>query len=356
MPSNSASTPATREPEEQSTTTAPRPAEPAASPAPSTTEDRTERLPIPDARRRSDRRSQRREPPTRRRVRRVTVVIPVLNESRVVGDVIRAVDKAVVGHEDAVYELLVIDDGSNDGSADVARQHGARVVTHPYNIGNGGAIKSGIRHARGDFIVFMDGDGQHQPSYIPKMIDLLDDYHMVVGARRVSGQASIGRAIANGVYNRFATYITGFPIKDLTSGFRAVRARHVRRFTYLLPNTFSYPTTLTLATLRAGFSIRYLGIETNKRVGRSKIRPIKDGTRFLMIMLKITTLFAPLRIFLPLSASIFGLGVTYYVYTFLTEHRFTNMGVLLIVLSFLMFSLGLISEQIAQLRYDRSEG
>jgi hypothetical protein len=187
------------------------------------------------------------------------------------------------------------------------------------------------------------------------MVDLLDDYHMVVGARSRAGQASLGRAVANAIYNGFATYITHFKIKDLTSGFRAMRAESVRRFLYLLPNTFSYPTTTTLSMLRAGFSLRYLDMATDRRTGRSKIRPIRDGVRFLMIMIKIATLFAPLRIFLPAAGLIFGLGVVYYVYTFVTAHRFTNMGMLLLVLSFLMFSLGLISEQIAQLRYDRSE-
>jgi len=292
----------------------------------------------------------------RAKIRRVSIVIPVYNEVNAIADMVERIGVAISNHKNARYEIIVVNDGSTDGTADAARKAGARVVDHPYNIGNGGAVKTGIRYARGDLVVLMDGDGQHQPEFIPELVDSLEMYHMVVGARTLAGQASLPRAFANWIYNRFATYITGFPIRDLTSGFRAIRVDVLRRFLYLLPNTFSYPTTITLATLRAGYSVRYLGIRTRQRLGRSKLKPFEDGARFLMILMKIATLFAPLRIFLPLAVIIFSTGIGYYLYTFLSDHRFTNMGLLLIVLSFLMFSLGLISEQIAQLRYDRSEG
>jgi glycosyltransferase involved in cell wall biosynthesis len=291
----------------------------------------------------------------RARVRTVSVVIPAFNEAGIIQDTVGRVTRAVADHRDVRYEVIVVDDGSRDSTAEAARKAGARVISHPYNIGNGAAVKTGIRHARGDYVVCLDGDGQHRPEYIPIMVDRLDRYHMVVGARDRSGQASVGRAVANWIYNRFAAYITSFPIVDLTSGFRAMRADVVRRFLYLLPNTFSYPTTITLSLLRAGFSVHYLPMVTDARQGRSKINPWEDGARFFMILVKIATLFAPLRIFLPLAAVIFSAGLGYYLYTFFTVHRFTNMGVLLMVLSFLMFSLGLISEQIAQLRFDRSE-
>lgn len=295
------------------------------------------------------------EPRLRQKVRKVSVVIPAYNEAGAIARTLEQVRNAVAEHKNALYEVIVVNDGSSDDTRAVAERAGVRVVNHPYNIGNGAAVKSGIRAARGDIIVCMDGDGQHRPEYIPQMVDLLEDYHIVVGARRREGQASFGRAVANAVYNGFATYITHFRIRDLTSGFRAMRAESVRRYLYLLPNTFSYPTTTTLSMLRAGLSLRYLDMATDRRSGRSKIRPIRDGVRFLMIMIKIATLFAPLRIFLPVAGVIFSLGLGYYIYTFVAFHRFTNMGMLLIVLSFLMFSLGLISEQIAQLRYDRSE-
>jgi len=290
-----------------------------------------------------------------RGVRHVSVVVPAYNEAGVIGETVRRIEKAISGHVGVDYEILVVDDGSTDGTAEVASRAGARVIIHPYNIGNGAAVKTGIRAARGDGIVCIDADGQHRPDDIPELVKGLERYHMVVGARRLRGQASLSRALANWIYNRVAAYITRYPIRDLTSGFRAMRSDALRRFVYLLPNTFSYPTTITLSMLRAGFSVRYVDVETDRRSGRSKIRPLEDGARFFMILIKIATLFAPLRIFLPLALVIFGTGVGYYLYTFWNAHRFTNMGLLLIVLSFLMFSLGLISEQIAQLRYDRSE-
>ena len=292
---------------------------------------------------------------SRPKIRRVSVVIPTYNEAGAIGDMVERIEKAVASHENAIYEIIVVNDGSTDDTGLAARKAGARVVDHPYNIGNGGAVKTGIRQARGDIIVCIDGDGQHCPEFIPTLVEALDRYHMVVAARTLEGQASLARALANWIYNRFASYITGFPVQDLTSGFRAIRGDVMRRYLYLLPNTFSYPTTITLATLRAGFSVFYLGLPTHSRQGRSKLKPLEDGARFLLILMKIATLFAPLRIFLPLALFIFMTGVGYYVFTFFTEHRFTNMGLLLIVLSFLMFSLGLISEQIAQLRFDRSE-
>jgi len=292
---------------------------------------------------------------SRRQVRHVSVVVPAYNEAGTIGETVRRIARAVSSHDEAKWEIIVVDDGSTDGTAEVASRAGARVVTHPYNIGNGAAVKTGLRTARGDGIVCLDADGQHRPENIPDLVEGLERYHMVVGARRFRGQASVSRALANWTYNALASYITRFPIRDLTSGFRAMRTDAVRRFIYLLPNSFSYPTTITLSMLRAGFSVRYVDIETDRRSGRSKIRPLEDGARFFMIMIKIATLFAPLRIFLPLALVIFGTGLGYYLYTFWTAHRFTNMGLLLIVLSFLMFCLGLISEQIAQLRYDRSE-
>jgi len=292
---------------------------------------------------------------SRTKVRKVSVVIPTYNEADAIGDMVERIHRAVSSHKNALYEIIVVNDGSTDGTDLAARKAGARVVDHAYNIGNGGAVKTGIRQARGDVIVCIDGDGQHCPEFIPTLVEALDKYHMVVAARTLEGQASLARALANWIYNRFASYITGFPIQDLTSGFRAIRGDVMRRYLYLLPNTFSYPTTITLATLRAGFSVFYLGVPTHSRQGRSKLKPLEDGARFFLILMKIATLFAPLRIFLPLALFIFLTGVGYYVFTFVTEHRFTNMGVLLIVLSFLMFSLGLISEQIAQLRFDRSE-
>ena len=209
------------------------------------------------------------------------------------------------------YEILVVDDGSIDGTAARAREAGARVISHPYNIGNGAAVKTGIREARGRVIVMMDADGQHEPADIPRLIEHLGSHDMVVGARTRESETSLHRDLANKVYNWFASYICNRKIEDLTSGFRAIKADAARAFLYLLPNTYSYPTTLTLAIVRSGRSLKYIPVRTVRRVGRSKIRLFRDGTRFFFIILKIATLFSPMKVFLPVSALMFLTGVGY---------------------------------------------
>jgi glycosyltransferase involved in cell wall biosynthesis len=230
------------------------------------------------------------------------------------------------------------------------------VYKHPYNIGNGSAIKTGIRAARGDILVFMDGDGQHDPKEIASLLNDIPRYDMVVAARPKGTQASIGRAFGNRLFNSLASYVAKFPIKDLTSGFRAVKGEVAKKFLYLLPNGYSYPTTLTLCVLRSGRSIMYYPINAKKRVvGKSKIKIFKDGVRFFLIIVKICTLFSPFRVFLPVSFITFLIGLGYYLYVFIAWGRFTNMGVLLFVTSVLIFMMGLISEQICQMRFERSE-
>jgi glycosyltransferase involved in cell wall biosynthesis len=223
-------------------------------------------------------------------------------------------------------------------------------------MGNGTAIKTGIRHARGDVVVLMDSDGQHNPEDIPRLLAEIPTHGMVVGARTRTSETALYRDLANYIYNLFASYICSFKIEDLTSGFRAIRTPLARQFLYLLPNTFSYPTTLTLAVLRSGHCITYVPIRTVKRVGKSKIKPLKDGPRFLVIMFKIATLFSPLKVFLPVSLLITGLGVFWYLYTnFVGGPKLPPATVIMVISGILFFLMGLISEQIAQLRYDRSE-
>jgi glycosyltransferase involved in cell wall biosynthesis len=282
----------------------------------------------------------------------VSVIIPVFNEAETIGEIIRDI---IVLYPD--FEIIVINDGSTDETGARAREAGALVYSHPYNIGNGAAIKSGIRIASGQILIFMDGDGQHDPKDIEKMLSFFPDYDMVVGARPKGYQASPWRAVGNRVYNRFASYVAKFPIQDLTSGFRAIKADIARSFLYLLPNTYSYPTTMTLGVLRSGRSVKYVPIHSRKRnKGKSKVRLFRDGVRFFMIITKICALYSPLRVFLPVSLFMFLLGLGYYTFTFMMWQRFTNMSALLFTTSILVFMLGLISEQIAQMRFERSEG
>ncbi|MGI9237137.1 MAG: glycosyltransferase family 2 protein [Woeseiaceae bacterium] len=280
----------------------------------------------------------------------LSIVIPAKNESAAIGSVVSAAKEA---WQDA--EIIVVDDGSSDETAQVAQQAGATVVQHPESLGNGAAVKAGARVASGDVIAFMDGDGQHDPKELAPLLEKLDEgYHMAVGARDSGSHANIGRLFANGMYNGVASLLTGRPIPDLTSGFRVARATLFKEFLYLLPNGFSYPTTITMAFLRSGYPICFLPIKAASRVGKSHIRPIRDGVRFMVIIFKVATLYSPLKIFLPISGLFFATGLGYYAYTYATSGRFTNMSMLIISASVIMFLIGLISEQITALTYSKS--
>ncbi len=280
----------------------------------------------------------------------VTILIPAFNEEKSIGDTIGKVKDLYPD-----FEILVIDDGSTDKTLQAAMDAGANVWPHPYNIGNGAAIKSGLRIAQGEWIVMMDADGQHAPEDIAGLLEFKDTHDMVVGARQKDSETSLHRDIANTAYNWFASYVTKFKIADLTSGFRLVRTSTARQFIYLLPNTFSYPTTITMAYLRSGRSIKYVPIKTKLRIGKSKIKLFRDGSRFFLIITKIATLFSPLRVFLPVSLGFFFTGLGYYLFTYITENRFTNGSALLFNSSIIIFLIGLVAEQISQMRYDRIE-
>lgn len=281
---------------------------------------------------------------------KVSIILPAKNESGAIGQTITQIKQLGL-----VDEILVINDGSTDHTKEVAEQAGATVVSHPYSKGNGAAIKTGARLAVGDIIIFMDADGQHDPADIPQLLAKINDgYDLVVGARQKGSQASIGRGIANGLYNGIASYMTEHKVEDLTSGFRAVRAEKFREFIYLLPNGFSYPTTSTMAFFRAGYSVTYVPIHAARRIGTSHIKPIKDGMRFFIIIFKIATLFSPLKMFVPFAVLLFLMATGWYGYTLYDFGRFTNMSALLYTGSIMIFLMGLISEQITALMYKDS--
>lgn len=249
-------------------------------------------------------------------------------------------------------EIVVVDDGSTDDTCAVCAESNVKRLFHPYPKGNGAAIKTGARAAHGEIIVFMDADGQHQPGDIPALLDkLAEGYDMVVGARKSGSHAGAHRAVANDVFSRLASWMVMHPIEDLTSGFRAVRAGKFRKFLYLLPNGFSYPTTVTMSFFRAGYGVAYVPIHTPRRIGKSHIRPLRDGVRFLLIIIKIGTLYSPQRLFLPISASFFLTGLGYYLYTYMYVGRFTNMSALLFISAIFTFLIGIVSEQISALHY-----
>ena len=278
---------------------------------------------------------------------RISLILPAKNEAQGLMRTLPGVRELM---PDA--EIIVVDDGSTDETACVARQYGAMVLSSPYSMGNGAAVKRGARAATGDVLVFMDADGQHDAKLIPILLARLEqNFDMVVGARGWDGQASVGRGLANGLYNRIASAVTGFLVADLTSGFRAVRADKFREFLYLLPNGFSYPTTITMAFFRSAYSIAYEPIPVAERVGKSHIRPVRDGFRFLIIIFKIATLYSPLKLFVPTSFIFALLGFVNYAYTFVTESRFTNMSALLFSAAVIVFLIGLVSEQITALMY-----
>lgn len=276
-----------------------------------------------------------------------SVIVPAFNEGAAIADVVAALRRDAAWHE-----VIVVDDGSSDDTGERARQAGAIVVRHPYNKGNGAAVKSGVRRATGANVLIVDGDGQHRPGDAQRLVAGLGEFDLVIGARSSATQATAARRVGNAVLNRLASHLTERQIPDLTSGFRAARRECLMEFLHLLPNGFSTPTTTTLAFLKAGFSVAFEPIDAEQRVGSSKIKFARDGAKFFLILLKIITIFSPLKIFVPVSVVTFSVGFLYAIWTIWTQSHVTNSSVLLIVLAVVVFLVGLVSEQISALRFE----
>lgn len=280
----------------------------------------------------------------------ISILIPAFNEGAVVADVVSALRSHAPWHE-----IIVVDDGSSDDTGRFAAEAGATVVRHPYNKGNGAAIKSGIRAATGEFILILDGDGQHRPEDAERIGSRLGEYDLVVGARASHTQASVVRRIGNGALNGLASYMTGRQIPDLTSGFRCARASGLREFIHLLPNGFSTPTTTTLAFVKAGYNVAFEPIDAMQRTGSSKVRVARDGAKFLLIVLRVVTIFSPLKIFVPISGVTAMAGLGYGIWTVATDGKIANGSVLLLMFAVVVFLVGLVSEQITTLRFGGRE-
>lgn len=277
----------------------------------------------------------------------VSVVVPAYNESASIADVV-----AVLRAAGAWREIIVVDDGSSDGTGERASAAGATVVRHAYNMGNGAAVKSGIRRATGDYVLIIDADGQHPPEDALRIVARLGEFDLVIGARAGESQATEARRVGNSALNRLASYLTGRAIPDLTSGFRGARRDALQEFLHLLPNGFSTPTTTTLAFIKGGYSVAFEPIHARQRAGQSKIKLASDGAKFLIIIFKIITLYSPMRIFAPISAASLAVGLAYSAWTIATQRHVTNSSVLLILFAVVVFLVGLVSEQISALRYE----
>ena len=284
----------------------------------------------------------------------VTIVIAAFNEGMTIGGVVERT-RAVC--PDA--EILVVDDASSDDTADQAEAAGARVIRRPYNLGQGAGIKTGVRAATGDVVVLLDGDGQHDPADIPRLLEPIGAYDLVIGQRDRAGQQNTVRWLGNSALNRLGSYLVGIQMRDLTSGFRAMRRNVMLDVLHLLPNQYSWSTTSALAFAKAGFHVCFEPIVVRRReTGKSSQKLMRNGIRFLLIMLRVSTLFSPLRIFFPMFVLLQLLALVGYIWSVAAGSPKLHLPpstVMFFLGGLLVFAFGLISEQIAHLRFRSPE-
>ena len=288
-----------------------------------------------------------------KRIPALTVIVPIYNERERVIDTLSRILAVPLD-----TEVLAVDDCSSDGSSELveqfAKEHpSVRVFHHPYNMGNGATVKTGLRNARAPFVMIADADGQHPPEEIPRFFEKVQDYDLVVGQRATGTEATLFRNFGNWVFNTFASYVAGCRIPDLTCGMRAMKRDIALEFIDLFPNGFSLSATSTLSVIKAGYSIAWIPIKSPKRAGKSKIRPLTDGSKFLLIIVRIAVFFKPLRVFLPISLFALFLGILDFTVTVISEGRIhiSPFAGLMFQSFLLIFLMGLMSEQIANLRF-----
>lgn len=274
----------------------------------------------------------------------LTVIIPAYNEEKVIADVIADI-KALKKN----YEILVVDDGSTDNTYNVIKDLGIKIIRHPRNKGYGAALKTGIRSASGDIVLTMDADGQHNPEDIPRLLEHIDECDMVVGERTKGSHFSALRKPGKALLGWVANYLAGVRIPDLNSGFRVIRKELASRLLHILPNGFSFSTTITLAVIKEDYDIKYVPIQTRKRIGKSTVSYL-DAFKTLMLILRIINLFSPLKVFLPMSILLGIVGIPYFLYQLIFLSNISEISVILITSSILIFFFGLLADQLAAIR------
>jgi glycosyltransferase involved in cell wall biosynthesis len=288
---------------------------------------------------------------------KISVVLPCYNEHEIVGrlldDILVECD-AISSSSDVIFEVIVVDDGSTDGTARALERHGKRItiVRHPYNLGNGAAVKRGILESKGEFVLLMDSDGQHPPQNIRPLVEAIAEYDMVVGSRTAMCNTAVHRNFGNYILRKTAEVLADRKIPDLTSGFRIVKRHLLLEYYHLLPEKYSYPTTITLALLRSGRFVRYYPFDNIQRreFGKSNIKPIRDAMRFFNTMLRITMLFNPQRIFMPMSIALFATGCICGLYQFIVTNAIRSASVILFISALFMLTVGLLADQLSQIR------